>query len=422
MKNISKIALEKKYEEIRKLYLSDNRPWIIGYSGGKDSTATLQMICNALKELDSQKRTKKIYVVSSDTMIENPLILEYIRKNIDSINSFSQKYNLPMKAQLVRPNVKDTFWTLLIGKGYPTPRQKFRWCTSRLKIKPIDEYINQITEKYDEVIVVLGVRSEESQSRSESIKKRTVEGKILKIHATNNKAYVYAPIEHFDSEEIWFYLMNDDNPWGNNNRELLNLYNSASDPADCIIQQDKDAPSCGHSRFGCWVCTVVSKDKSLTGFIENGYKALRPLLKFRNELVEMREQEQYRQKWRMNGSFYYIVKNGEKRRGFGPFTLEARKRILKLLFEAEKEFNELIASSQKKEKGFYLDDSVYHKLITDDELLEIRTLWLENGDWENSLHKIAKEYGRSKIFDIKPHSPIFGKNDREKLEKICKEN
>ena len=192
MINISKKALKEKYDEIRYLYLNDNRPWVIGYSGGKDSTTILQLIYSAIKELPKDQLKKKIYVVSSDTMVENPLILHYLERNIHMINVQAEIDDLPFEAHLLKPVVEDTFWTLLLGKGYPTPRQKFRWCTSRLKIKPIDTFIEKVVEEYDEVIVVLGVRREESQSRNESIKRRSVEGKMLKVHATNPKAYVYA--------------------------------------------------------------------------------------------------------------------------------------------------------------------------------------------------------------------------------------
>lgn len=420
MNRITKGELKKKYSEIQKLYLSDERPWIVGYSGGKDSTVILQMIWIALSTLPEEKLKKKIYVVSSDTMIENPLIYSYLKRNIDLINQCARVQKIPIEAQMLKPEPTDNFWTLLIGKGYPTPRQKFRWCTSRLKIKPIDLFIDTITEQYDEVIVVLGVRREESKSRSESIEKRSVEGKLLKVHATNTKAYVYAPIEFFDNEEIWFYLMNNENPWGNNNRDLLDLYNSASDPSECVIQHDKDAPSCGHSRFGCWVCTVVSKDKSLTSFIENGYDELRPLLKFRNELVSMRDKEQNRQKWRTDGSFYYIKKDGIKKRGLGPFNLEARKKILEMLLNTEKEFNKLIDGSIIRESLLDPNEEKTYQLISDQELEMIREQWVRDGDWDDSLLKIIQKFDRRDSLKVQRHYPIFNIDDCKLLEDLCR--
>ena len=422
MINITPKNIEKKYTEIQELYLNDNKPWIIGFSGGKDSTTVLQLVYNAIKKLPLEKRRKNIYVVSSDTMLENPVILSYLKKNMDMISSAAKSDNLPLYTKLVSPEIGDAFWTLLLGKGYPTPRQKFRWCTNRLKIKPIDKFIDSITEKYDEVIVVLGVRREESQTRKESIEKRTVKGKLLKVHATNKKAYVYAPIEDFNLDEVWFYLLNNTNPWGMNNSELLSLYKSSKDASECPIQQDKDAPSCGNSRFGCWVCTVVKKDKSLTGFIENGFNELRPLLKFRNELAEMRDKIEYRQKWKIDGSIYHISKDGNKKRGLGPFTLEARKQILKMLLSAEVEYNKILQSGMKSDTIFSIQSDKYQTLIDDNELIKIREHWLQNGDWEDSLPNILKEYRNTNVFDNYEYNPMFDEEELEILESICDEN
>ena len=47
--------LESRYTEIRDVYLSDTRPWVIGYSGGKDSTVALQLIWYALSESPARK-------------------------------------------------------------------------------------------------------------------------------------------------------------------------------------------------------------------------------------------------------------------------------------------------------------------------------------------------------------------------------
>jgi DNA sulfur modification protein DndC len=292
-------VLEDIYVQVQTVYKSDHRPWVIGYSGGKDSTLTCMVVLEAISRLPENERHKEIHIVSSDTMVENPLILNYLRININKMQQYSAKTNLNVMAKLLTPDLNDSFWVLLIGKGYPTPRQKFRWCTSRLKIKPIDEYIDQMAKNNGSVVVVLGVRSAESNSRSQSIKKNTVVGKILKKHTTNKDAFVYAPIEHLSNDDVWSCLLNSSTPWGTDGNTLLSLYMDASDESECPIQQDTNAPSCGQSRFGCWTCTVVSKDKSLTGFITNGYDELRPLLKFRNELVAMREKEEYRQNYRM---------------------------------------------------------------------------------------------------------------------------
>ena len=405
------------YSQIQKVYKSDQRPWVIGYSGGKDSTLTCMLVLEAIAQLP--ERQKEIHIVSSDTMVENPLIIHYLRTNIQMIEEYSRSTKLNVSAKLLTPNVAESFWVLLIGKGYPTPRQKFRWCTNRLKIKPIDQYIDDVAKKNGSVIVVLGVRNAESNSRAESIKKNSVDGKILKTHTTNKDAFVYAPIEHLSNDDVWSCLLNTQTPWGTDGNTLLSLYMDASDESECPIQQDTNAPSCGQSRFGCWTCTVVTKDKSLTGFIMNDYDELRPLLSFRNELYGMRDNPEFRQNYRMDGTIYQIGKGENAKRGVGPFNLKARKIMLEKLLIAEREFNDYLKTSEIKR--FSISSSEPYSLIAKEELEHIRKHWIEDGDWDDSLPLIYHKIKNEDYYFGYENQPFFIQADLEILSKICDE-
>lgn len=411
-------VLEDIYAQVQTVYKSDHRPWVIGYSGGKDSTLTCMVVLEAISRLPEHERHKEIHIVSSDTMVENPLILNYLRININKMQQYSAKTNLNVMAKLLTPDLNDSFWVLLIGKGYPTPRQKFRWCTSRLKIKPIDEYIDQMAKNNGSVVVVLGVRSAESNSRSQSIKKNTVVGKILKKHTTNKDAFVYAPIEHLSNDDVWSCLLNSSTPWGTDGNTLLSLYMDASDESECPIQQDTNAPSCGQSRFGCWTCTVVSKDKSLTGFITNGYDELRPLLKFRNELAAMREKEEYRQNYRMNGAIYQLGTGDDARRGLGPFNLHGRRHILELLLKTEVQFNKDLKSASKEKFSLEQDEFT---LIKKEELEMIRQHWINDGDWNDTLPLLYNEIKNEDYYFGYVNQPFVIPSDLDVLTEICKE-
>ena len=120
------------FEEIRNVYLGDNRPWIIGFSGGKDSTCLVQLVWNALSDLPPEKLQKKIYVISSDTLVESPAIVEQITSTLDKMDIAAKKQGIPISTNLIRPILDDTFWVCLLGKGYPAPSNIFRWCTDRL--------------------------------------------------------------------------------------------------------------------------------------------------------------------------------------------------------------------------------------------------------------------------------------------------
>lgn len=413
-------VLEQIYAEIQEVYLNDLRPWVIGYSGGKDSTLTTMLVIEAISRLPKFQRGKKIYILSTDTMVENPLIRNYIERNIQLINEYSNRKEINVIAKILKPNLNETFWTLLLGKGYPSPRQKFRWCTHRMKIKPMDEFIDKIVkENGTSVIVVLGVRSAESNSRKQSIENHSVVGKILKKHTTNSNAFVYAPIEILSNDDVWACLMNSISPWGFDNNLLLSLYRDASDESECPIQQDVNAPSCGQSRFGCWVCTVVSKDKSLTGFIQNEYDELRPLLKFRNHLTEIRDQAEYRQNYRMNGSIYFLG-DAKDRRGLGPFSVEGRKKLFRELLLTEVSFNRAIADST--EKRFSLSKNDYYHLINYDEMEIIRAQWISEGDWNDTLPAIYEEVTGKPYFEGYVNQPFLSKDDQALLESLCREN
>lgn len=74
------VPYEELIKEIQYVYLSDERPWIIGYSGGKDSTTVVELVYEMLCSLAPHERHKNVYIVSSDTLIENTLIKEYLNK------------------------------------------------------------------------------------------------------------------------------------------------------------------------------------------------------------------------------------------------------------------------------------------------------------------------------------------------------
>ena len=316
-------------EEMKKVYLHDNRPWMIGYSGGKDSTLLCYLLFEMLKDLPKWAKYKKTYLVRSDSMVENPIVKKYMQEVSDKINTEGQKYNVT--AQIIYPKIENTFWSKVIGLGYPTPEPPgFRWCTERLKIHPMNEFTLNTIKKNGEVVLLLGVRKAESSYRARNIKDREIEGKILVPHNEIENAYVYNPLADIPNEIVWEYLLKNDGltPWGTSNKYLFSLYQGENlgEEASVVGEIDKEKiPVTGNSRFGCWICTMVKEDKSLMNFINHGAKELIPLRDFRNWLLEIRNNPQYRVNKRRNGSVY-VKNNGEM--GLGPFTLEGRKLIL----------------------------------------------------------------------------------------------
>ena len=268
-------------DDIKKVYLNDNRPWVIGYSGGKDSTTVTQLVIESLLEMKSTniKLNKTVHIISSDTMVETPLIIARLSDSLKDIDRFVKEAGLPIETHLVKPKHDNTFWVNVIGKGYPVPNQSFRWCTDRMKIEPSNRFIKEKVSTHGEVIVLLGVREGESSSRDRVIQSHSIEGKLIMKHSSLANAFTFAPIKDFGVDDVWNYLLNNKSPWGFDNAELFKMY-SDSNENECPLIIDNETKekngSCGNSRFGCWVCTVVNEDKALSGFVNNGEEWLRP--------------------------------------------------------------------------------------------------------------------------------------------------
>ena len=288
--------------EIIDQYINDesDRPWIIGFSGGKDSTLLLHLVWNSLKRIDTQIFNRPIYVVCNDTLVENPKIVLFIEETLKRIQKAANKQSLNIQVIRTSPRLEDTFWVNLIGKGYPAPNRFFRWCTDRLKINPTTRFILEKISEKGEAIILLGTRSDESSSRAASIKKHEIHNQRLRKHILPN-AFVYAPIKDIETEELWQFLLQNPPPWGGSHRDLITLYRNATG-GDCPLVIDTTTPSCGQSRFGCWVCTVVKKDKSMDALIDNGEEWMEPLQEMRDFLIETKDNpEKYREKREASG-------------------------------------------------------------------------------------------------------------------------
>ena len=172
-------------KEIMIVYKHDDRPWLIGYSGGKDSTLLVSLVYEAMKRIkgSGSELSKRVYIITSDTMVENPIVKEYMHSSSDSINKAAKNDGLNIQADVIYPDGDQTFWSRVIGLGYPTPEPPgFRWCTERLKINPMNKYVNERIKESGEIVVLLGVRKGESLTRMKTITAREIEGKLLNIH------------------------------------------------------------------------------------------------------------------------------------------------------------------------------------------------------------------------------------------------
>ena len=395
-------------ESVRRAYLRDRRPWVIGYSGGKDSTCALQLIWRAIAAIKPSDRTKPIFVLTSDTLVETPVIVNYIDDAIAKINTAANEQGLPIVAQKVMPDISDSFWVNLIGRGYPAPSKRFRWCTERLKIDPANTFIKDCVAEYGEVVMVLGVRKAESATRAQVMALHKIEGSEFSRHSSLAGAYVFTPIENFSVDDVWAYLLQTGSPWEGDNKELLTLYKNAQ-AGECPLVVDKNTESCGNSRFGCWVCTVVTKDKAMEAMIDNGDEWMEPLLELRDFLADTQDparKKDVREFRRRNGSVTFVP--GREAPIPGPYLMTFREELLRRLLSAQQQ---VAADAPPGEKIV---------LIQEAELLEIQRIWRrESGDWGETVRKIVfEELGKE--LQIAPESGFeFSDSDAEVLTSVC---
>ena len=364
---------------------SSERPWIIGFSGGKDSTVLLTLVWMALLKLKetipNYKFKRNVYVVCNDTLVENPIITSYVDDVLLAIEKSAVQNGLPLFVKKTTPKLEQTFWINVIGKGYPVPNNAFRWCTDKLKIRPTSSFLHEQIDEKGEAIVLLGTRYNESASRERSMRKHEVKNQRLSPHNISPNTMTYAPIKDLFLEEVWYLINAFPSPWGFDNSILFKIYSDASaDDYECpTVVTTKEHKSCGQSRFGCWTCTVVTKDKSMTALINNGKTWLYPLLNFRNDLQKERNISENRLSKRRNGQ------NAVNEEGMnqGNYTPEYRYSILKRLLEAQKEV-------QKEKPNL--------NLITHQELIAIQVLWNRDLIFNKNISELYREvYGRNAV-------------------------
>ncbi len=358
---------------------NSDRPWIIGFSGGKDSTVLLTLVWIALQRIRKDlpfpfQLRRPVYVVCNDTMVENPIISNYVDDVLSKISEEARNQDLPIFVKKTVPKLEETFWINVIGKGYPVPNNAFRWCTDKLKIRPTSNFLLEQIDEKGEAIVLLGTRYEESASRERSMRKHEVTGNRLSKHNSTANTYVYAPIKDMLLEEVWYIINAVPSPWRFDNTILFKIYSDASaDDYECpTVVVNKEHSSCGQSRFGCWTCTVVKSDKSMTSLVNNGQNWMQPLLDFRNRLVENRNLTENRKDKRRNGQIA-VREDGSNN---GTYEESYRYEILKDLLTVQMEI--------QKERP-------HITLINNQELIAIQVTWNRDGYFDHTVGNLYKE-------------------------------
>jgi DNA sulfur modification protein DndC len=351
--------------EIAELYLdpeTEGRPWAVAWSGGKDSTTVLALLCRAIMIIPSDKRTRDVRIVMSDTRMENPILERYMHQQVDQVNDWAYQNHIPFEVRIVSREDSRSFFVGTLGKGWTLPNNgDERYCTHHLKIEPQNKAIEDINP----CLLLIGTRSDESARRFATIEKyRAEKGSRFSI-SPFNKAKLYMPIVDFTTDEVWKILLNR-LPWGES-EPIRNLYKDAT--GECaLINPDgaqRTSKFCG-ARFGCWTCPPITKDKS-TENMANVYEWMKPLTEWRKLLKDVHNPKinpQFRSGYRRNKT--------PMGPGKGCLAISARKFLLEHLLQTQADVNRLRE----------LDANPLHRapiqLISPEEVELIHQHWVED--------------------------------------------
>jgi DNA sulfur modification protein DndC len=337
---------------LRQEYLARHSwPWVLGFSGGKDSTLLAHFVVEMLKQIAPDERLRPITFLSNNTLVESPVFQSYVDRQIGVLRTNFTALKLPISVVQTHPESKGSFWFNLIGKGYPAPSPSFRWCTNHMKVKPTVRFLQLQADQFGGAVLLLGIRRSESSQRAKTIARhesnQSGENTCLTPHTDVADCHVFAPIKEFTTEEVWALLLQLRPPWGGSYRELIGMYRDAHTGECPFVVSENDNASCGTSnaRFGCWICTVVKKDRALEALAESqDDEGLEKLSAFRLRIKQVSDDPENRSMVRRNGQ-----------PGLGPLNLEARRLLL----------DELL----------HLQGEVERPLISDEEIRVIRDQW-----------------------------------------------
>ena len=319
----------------------DDAPWLVGFSGGKDSVLLTQLVIESLLAISPDERVREVYIVCNDTLVESPVFLSHLNRLLAEMADGFLALRLPISVVKTTPDTDDTFWVNLLGKGYPAPNPSFRWCVERLKIRPTKKFLQEKVSQSGRAVLLLGVRKAESAARAQRIEKYTALAGNTRLvpHSEIPGCGIFRPIMDLTTSEVWEALKGSSPPWGGSHDGLFTLYRDANAGEWPFVVDDGGAPPTASpmlARFGCWTCTVVGKDRSLESLADRGNDVLSELLAFRNRLKDFSADPEHRSKTRRDG-----------RHGLGPLTFEAREMLLDDLLNMQQTIGLRLISAQE---------------------------------------------------------------------------
>ena len=329
-------------------YGADRSTWVVGFSGGKDSTATVTFIDWAIGQGLIQ-RPKNLILVYSDTLMELPSLEDSAHRLMAHLQSRGWQIRCSVPALETKPTTVERFFVTMLGRGYPPPHNRFRWCTKRMKTAKIDQIYQSIADEYgSDFLGIDGIRKGESAARDSLILAScsTDDGECGQgwFHNTTHGAKL-SPILHWRVCQVWEWNIL---AWIEHNYPVNGMMQTYG--ADAYVDDIEEPLS---ARTGCIGCPLVTTpnekrpkpDKALATVVDQ--EAWSHLAPFQG-LSEV----YWRLRW--DDSFRHHKKNGQK----GCLTLAAREWALAEILAIQAESARLALDLGRKPYTLIADDEV----------------------------------------------------------------
>ncbi len=337
-------------------YGSLYKHWVISFSGGKDSSATVTLIADLIKR-GSIPEPESLTILYADTRQELPPL------HAAALGILQELRQRGFDARVVQPELDYRFFVYMLGRGVPPPSNTFRWCTPKLKLMSIERELEALRQERGEKFLMLtGVRIGESAARDQRIAVSCTKdggecGQGWFQHTSSEAvADILAPILHWRVCHVWDWLLQADLELGFPTFEIARVYG----------QEVSDGEEPINARTGCIGCPLVERDAALERIIRQPeWTYLAPLQKLRPLYWEIRK-PQYR--LRKHGEFKKDGSLASKPNRLGPLHIEARLHILEQVLKIQDEVNIVARAEGKPEIS----------LINDEELARINQLIAAN--------------------------------------------
>lgn len=257
-------------------YGERHRHWVVAYSGGKDSTATVTALMHLIRS-GQVSAPESLHVLYVDTRMELPPL----QTSAELV--LAQLEREGAQVQTIVPELDKRLLVYILGRGVPPPKNTFRWCTRQLKLDPMRAAQRRLIEQHGEVLLITGVRVGESASRDQRIalscgKDGAECGQGWYQHQDERGVHKLAPLLHWRVCNVWDWLTGQDHGIAHGYPTQLLAEAYGGDEAAEI-----------NARTGCMACPLASRDVALEAIVELPQWAhFRPVLRLRDLWEELR--------------------------------------------------------------------------------------------------------------------------------------